>query len=109
MRIIDKHQLDADTLRRELEEARRVQEQCLASGVNHSTWMGAAFSGADLAYGYWKEGTDIACALLKGEERLKAIAAGSEAVQLRILRVPCREEAEAAAMCLVWGDDRAAA
>lgn len=109
MRVTDQNDIDANALRAELEEARRIQEQCLASGVNHSVWMEGAFKGADLAFGYWKEGSTVTRGLLKGEKRLQDIAGSKEAAQLRVLRVSCREAAEAEAMYRVWGDGRATA
>lgn len=108
MRVTYQADMDGHTLRSELEDARATQEQCLASGANHSVWMKAAFDGADIACGYWKEDSGWVRGLLKGEATLQRIAAGSEAFQARILRVPCREAAEAEAMCQVWGDDRPA-
>lgn len=106
MRIFKKNAISADKLRAELEEARRFQEQCLASGVNPSTWMETAFEEADFAFGYWPDDTGIERAILKGDNLLKEIVEGKEVEQFRVLRVLCREQAEAEAMSQLWGDDR---
>ena len=90
--------------------ANKTTDAIIASGKNHSQAMAAHFAAGDLVWGIWPDVMSphgARAAILKGRGTLMLVSQGKRGMAIKEVALRFREEAEAAAACQVWGDDRA--
>jgi len=79
-------------------------------GKSHAAALAEIIGGNDIVWGVWQDKScpnGVDSMIIKGRGRLMLIGQSKLAVTVKMTAVPCREFAEAEAMCQVFGDGRA--
>ena len=110
LRIDDK--LTAAETKDYVDRANASMDEAMAAKADPTKWLKSAFQDADMTYGVWPDSRarfKVGVAVLNGKALLAQARDTGQTLPARATYVRCTSQAEAAAMCDTFGDDKRAA